>query len=84
MFPIALLVRDCQAEEVLSAQEGEDFRKTQQSIERKDTKWRLQALVNLLKGERRRAEGPRPHSGADELEVQRRDICAQHASQAQR
>ena len=23
------------------------------------------------------------HSGADELEVQRRDICAQHASQAQ-
>ena len=24
------------------------------------------------------------HSGADELEVQRRDICAQHASQAQR
>lgn len=23
------------------------------------------------------------HRGADELEVQRRDICAQHASQAQ-
>jgi len=37
MFPIALLARDWQAEAVLSAQEDEDFRKTQQSIEMKDT-----------------------------------------------
>jgi len=39
MFPIALLVRDWQTEAVLSAEESEDFRKTQQSIERRDTKW---------------------------------------------
>jgi hypothetical protein len=32
---------------------------------------------------RQRAEAPRPHCGADDLEVQRREICAQHASQAQ-
>ncbi len=33
MFPIALLVRDWQAEAVLNAK-SEDFRKTQQSIEK--------------------------------------------------
>ena len=44
--------------------------------------WR-QARVNLLKGELRRAEAPRTQSGADGLEVQRRDICVQFASQAQ-
>ena len=32
---------------------------------------------------RQRAEAPRFDRGADELEVQRRDICAQHASPAQ-
>jgi hypothetical protein len=37
MFPFALLARAWQAEAVLSAQEGEDFRKTQQSVERKAT-----------------------------------------------
>ena len=37
MFPIALLVRDWQAEAVLNAQEDEDFRKTQQFVERKAT-----------------------------------------------
>jgi hypothetical protein len=37
MFPIALLVRDWQAEVVLSAQKSGDIRKTQQFIKSKDS-----------------------------------------------
>jgi hypothetical protein len=40
-------------------------------------------LAALARADAASAEAPRPHRGADELEVQRRDICAQHASQTQ-